>query len=101
MPSAPVCVTLVGYAIHHVASTMWAGLHAYTSPRHDRRSVGQQLAAGAATAALSYVVDYKLTPRRFQPGFEKHLPPAGIFFVYGAFALGLSLGPMLRQRRRD
>lgn len=90
--------TVVGYAIHHVASTMWAALHAYAFPQDDKRSVGSHVAAGAATAALSYVVDYKLTPRRFQPGFEKHLRPASIFVVYSAFAVGLSVVPILRQR---
>lgn len=36
-------------------------------------------------------VDYKLTPRRLQPGFEQRLSTPSMVAVYGSFALGLAL----------
>ncbi|HEY6643794.1 hypothetical protein [Povalibacter sp.] len=66
--------TVVGYAIHQFAATMWAGLHEVAFARERRStSVGGHLAAAAATTAVSSVVDYHLTPRRLRPGFKKHL----------------------------
>jgi membrane associated rhomboid family serine protease len=91
--------TIVGYAIHHLATTMWAALHEATLARLRPQSPREQLAAAASTAIVAYTVDYGLTPPRLRPGFKKHLGPVGIGLVYGAFACGLALWPMLRGRR--
>lgn len=82
--------TAAGYAIHHASSVFWAcGFEATTG----RRGNAARIAAGAAaTAALAYVVDYHVVPRRLTPGFERHLSGAGMAATYGAFAIGLCLG---------
>lgn len=92
--------TAAGYAIHHLMSTFWATLHErFFGGSAARRSVPQLLAAGALTSAIACFVDYRLTPRRLRPGFEKQLGRRSLFFVYTAFGAGLVL-PQLARRLR-
>ena len=93
--------TALGYSIHHIASVSWAMLHEKHVARlaHGRSPAARMLAAGA-TAAIACVVDYKVAKGRVQPGFEKQLSRTSLFFVYGAFALGLALGGARFGRRR-
>jgi hypothetical protein len=94
--------TAVGYAIHNSTSIFWATLHEYLFGRRDdgapKKSATRHCAEAAATTAGAYVVDYYLTPKRFRPGFKKHLGPKSIFAVYSAFALGLALVAIARDR---
>lgn len=57
------------------------------------------LLGGAATAALAYLTDYHVVPRRLTPGVEKRLTGRSLFLVFGALAVGLSAGAWLRRRR--
>lgn len=92
--------TLLGYAIHHVVSIGWATVHEKHITRlFPRRSVVGQLAAGAITAGLAYLVDYKVAPRRLQPGYDKQLSGSSLVLVYASFAVGLLLGGMIRRLR--
>jgi hypothetical protein len=49
-------------------------------------------------------VDYRLTPRRFMPGYERRLSRRSLGAVYAAFGAGLALGGALlsiaAERRR-
>jgi hypothetical protein len=85
--------TVLGYLIHHAASIFWSTLHVRTwgrpSPQRDVKTVAVQ---AAATAAVACCVDYKLTPRRFTPGFEHRLTKPQLALVYAMFAVGLALG---------
>lgn len=93
--------TPTGYGIHHLASIFWGVLHA--KAWGCRPQAGQPLpAAGAAlaTAAIACVVDYRLTPRRLNPGFEQHLDHREMAAVYGCFALGLAAASLVLARRR-
>lgn len=76
--------TVVGYAIHHLASIFWALLFVRIARRRN------PLVAAASTAALSGIVDFKLTPERFKPGFQKRLSRPTLVLAYTAFALGLA-----------
>jgi hypothetical protein len=92
--------TAAGYAIHHLMSTFWAALHERLfGGVAATGSVPQTLAAGALTSALACFVDYRLTPRRLRPGFEKQLSRTALFFVYAAFAAGLVLPQLVRRLR--
>lgn len=102
--------TAVGYAIHHVTSIFWATLHeaAFGRAANDaarahpgRKSVQRICAEAAVTTAAAYVVDYHLTPRRLQPGFDKHLGALSMFVVYTAFGAGLAAAGIARRRSRD
>jgi hypothetical protein len=50
-------------------------------------------------AAIANVVDFKLTPQRLTPGFEKHLSKRSLAIVYVSFAAGLAAAAYVRQRR--
>jgi hypothetical protein len=82
--------TAIGLSLHTGASIWWAAFNeAFCGPR-QKRTPKRTLAAGAATAALAYVVDYHVVHRRFRPGFEAYLSPASMVAVYAALALGFA-----------
>jgi hypothetical protein len=89
--------TVVGYLTHHAASVFWALWHEklFGSAKVARRTPALALGDAAATAAFAYVVDYRLTPRRLMPGYERRLSRRSLFAVYTAFAAGLALGGAL------
>jgi hypothetical protein len=90
--------TAVGYVIHHLTSTFWAALYEKLFGGEQRKSAPRVLSEAAVLSAAAYVVDYKLTPRRLRPGFEKHVRPGSMFAVYACFALGLAAATLLRER---
>ena len=84
--------TLTGFLIHHTMATGWALLHERLFGRHKQRQTPtRRLASAVATAAVANFVDYRLTPRRLQPGFEAQLSKKALFAVYAAFAVGLTV----------
>ncbi len=85
--------TLLGFAIHHASSVMWAaGYEAWGR----KRPSDPALLRGAGVAALAYVVDYHVVPRRLSPGFENRIGATGVAATYAAFAVGLALVDMLK-----
>jgi hypothetical protein len=48
----------------------------------------------------SKVQHVRVTPRRFRPGFEKHVNRKGMIAVYTAFPAGLAIAAIARDRRR-
>jgi hypothetical protein len=94
--------TAVGYLVHHATSTFWALCYQKLFGSAQRKSAARILGEAAALSAAAYLVDYKLTPRRLQPGFEKHVKPRSMVAVYASFALGLAavqLAGALARRR--
>jgi hypothetical protein len=90
--------TATGFLIHHLTATGWAFLHERTfGTRKELQTVPQRLARAAVTATVANVVDFKLTPKRLQPGFDAQLSRKSLLAVYTAFAIGLAL--IGRQRR--
>jgi hypothetical protein len=92
--------TLTGFLIHHAMATGWALLHERIFGRRKARTPAQHLRNAAITAATANFVDYQLTPRRLQPGFDAQLSRKSMFAVYAAFALGLAVYDLAKQRRR-
>lgn len=90
--------TVVGYGIHHVMSVGWAILHERVTGEGAAHSTARVFAHAAATAGIAYYVDYHLTPRRFRPGFDKHVSGPSIVAVYASFAAGLAIAQLLRRR---
>lgn len=85
--------TLVGYAIHHLASVGWAALF--------ERCRGKGCAGPAvAVSAVAGMVDFRLTPRRLRPGFEKRISRRAVVLVYCTFALGLAASAVFRTADR-
>lgn len=97
--------TAVGYAIHHLSANWWAVLYEMVSgDRGTQKSTARILAEAAGVTTFAFAVDYGLTPRRLQPGFEKHVKPSSIALGYAAFAIGLAASTLLRraaQRRAN
>jgi hypothetical protein len=94
--------TLTGYAIHHATATGWALLHErFWGEGKAGESAAQRLARAALTATVANFVDYRLTPKRLQPGFEAQLSKVSLALVYAAFAVGLSgvIGGGTRRRQ--
>jgi hypothetical protein len=81
--------TGVGFAANYGASVFWALLYEALGSRQRTRS--RALRDAAATAAIAYVVDYHVVPKRLTPGFELRIPSKALAAVYAALALGLSL----------
>lgn len=91
--------TVTGYAIHHGSSLFWSVIHTRLFPRpaSPPRTVPRELMEGAITAALACLVDYRLTPRRFQPGFEAQLGKCSLLLTYATFGATLALARRLMQ----
>jgi hypothetical protein len=90
--------TLVGAALNAGAMGTWAWVHARIARRRPR-SVTRAFVTGAAVAALAYVVDYHVVPRRLTPGFEARLSPRGFVAMYAVMAASLAAGELLAHGR--
>lgn len=94
--------TLVGYAIHHASSLFWGALFEQVAGKVlDRKSPATTALASAGAAAVACFVDYKLTPKRLQPGFEERVSRKSLALVYAAFGLGLAAGAYVNHRDRQ
>lgn len=91
--------TLTGYAIHHLSATFWSVLfEKLAGEKLDRKDLRVTLATSAAASAIACFVDYKLTPERLKPGYEKRLSNKSLAGVYAAFAVGMALGALALRR---
>ena len=94
--------TLSGFVIHHAMSVFWAFFFERFRGRHSAK-VTDALLPAAATSAVACFVDYRLTPKRLTPGFERRLSRKSLALVYAAFAVGLAVASVFQsrdQRRR-
>ncbi|RZA32944.1 MAG: hypothetical protein EOP92_23440 [Lysobacteraceae bacterium] len=92
--------TVPGYLIHHASSTFWSIVFERVAGRYlDRKTPVGILTASAATSAFAAFADYKLTPKRLQPGYEKHLSTPSLALVYASLALGLAAGAALTRQK--
>lgn len=93
--------TLPGLLINTGAGIWWAlVLQKLFGRAVDRGGLPTALAAGAATAGLAYLLDYRLLPRRLSPGWEQRLTPRSVLSTLGVMGMGLGLGAWLVSRRR-
>jgi hypothetical protein len=78
--------------LNQTAVGTWAILHELFFGRATRRGdLKTSLVGGVLVAGLAYVVDYHAVPERLKPGFERHLMPRSLFFIYATLALVLGL----------
>lgn len=92
--------TVVGHAVHHASSMLWAAVYAWMRGRRRRPTALNAVSDAALVTALAAVVDLKLTPERFTPGFERRLSRTSLAMVYGSFGAGLALGGWAALARR-
>jgi hypothetical protein len=91
--------TLPGYLIHHGSATFWSVIfERLCGDLLDRKNPALTLGVGTAASAVACFADYQLTPRRLQPGYEKHLSRPSLAVVYASFGIGLAIGAMLCRR---
>lgn len=99
--SASLRHTLTGFLIHHSMAVGWALLHERVfGRRKSTQTPALRLRNAAVTVAVANFVDYKLTPRRLQPGFDAQISRKSLLAVYAAFAMGLTVYEATRQRGR-
>lgn len=92
-----------GLLLNAVACGFWGWLYGVIGQSKPApHSYSQSAGRGIAVAALAYVTDYYLVPRRFTPGFELSLSRRSFPWLYGALAVGLILPDYLaRQKSRS
>jgi len=91
--------TALGYVIHHAAALFWASLYEKFLARPDD-SAARTLQKTALSSAVACIVDFKFTPRRFTPGYERRLSKPSLFLVYSAFAIGMAAAGLLKDRSK-
>jgi hypothetical protein len=91
--------TALGYAIHHASATFWAVFYEkWFGERAERGDLAAAIGGAAAVSALACFVDYRVVPRRLNPGYEAHLSRPSMFLVYASFGAGLLLHSLARRR---
>ena len=92
--------TLSGATLNAAAIASWAAIYELGFGRRARQgNVRAAIVGGVATAALAYVTDYYVVPKRLTPGFEKRLSSPSMFAVYVALAASLPLASLMAGRR--
>lgn len=91
--------TLPGVLINAGAGIWWGTvMQKLFGTAIERHGLPAAVAGGAATAALAYVVDYRLLPQRLTPGWELHISRRSLLASLGALAAGLAAGAMLASK---
>jgi hypothetical protein len=94
--------TATGALVNDAACISWAALHEQLFGRAaEKGNAAVILGGGAGIAALAYLVDYHLVPKRLTPGIEKRLSSRSLFVIYAALALSLAAGSMLNAHRKS
>ena len=79
--------------LNQISVTSWALLHEWVFGKaRDEGKWQISLAGGFLVSALAYVVDFKLAPDRYKPGFETKLSSRGLLAVYVLLAIALGWG---------
>ena len=90
-----------GLVLNALACAFWAWTYGMVSRITPAPMSHVSLAGkGIGVAALAYVTDYYLVPRRFTPGFEMSLSRRSFPWVYAALAGGLILPDWTAWRER-
>ncbi|MEK8090853.1 hypothetical protein [Thermithiobacillus plumbiphilus] len=100
MDQASMKYTFNGLAINSGAAVFWATIYEkFFGEAADRRDLPLALLGGGLVGGMAYVVDYHLVPERLTPGYDKRLSGKSMAVLYGALALGLTIGALLRKQR--
>jgi hypothetical protein len=93
--------TLIGYGIHHAASTLWAVCYEkWFGDLMQKKNIIPAAAGAMAVSGLACFVDYQMTPRRLRPGYEMRLSRSSLFWVYGAVGAGFLLSSVFDTRQK-
>ena len=85
--------TGAGLALNQVSVASWALLHEWIFGKaRDQGKWQISLAGGFLVSPLAYLVDFKLVPDRYKPGFERKLSSGGLLAIYLLLSLALGWG---------
>jgi len=94
--------TAAGVALNTLAITSWAAVYELAFGRAARQGeIAKAMLGGISVAALAYVTDYYVVPRRLTPGFEKRLGSKSMLAVYATLGLTLPLASLISGYRRS
>jgi hypothetical protein len=88
--------TLPGLLINGSAGIFWAFVHELLLARLPPRDRAAAVASGAAVAAVAYVVDYHLIPRRLSPGWELRLSRRSVALGFATLGVSLAIAALRR-----
>jgi hypothetical protein len=92
--------TLLGIAINAGASVFWATVYQQLFDRTGSRDgTAKLLLGGGVVAALAYLVDYHLVPKRLTPGWEERVSARSLGMIFAAMALALPVRSLLKRMR--
>lgn len=86
--------TSIGLAINTTAMFVWSALYEAGT---EVAKVEPMAATGLGAAAAAWVLDYKIVPKRYTPGVEKHLTFGPILAIYAVLGTTLALSSMWRE----
>jgi len=86
--------------LNEVSIAGWGYIHELFFKRaRQQRQFGTCALGAALVALLAYIVDYHAVPERYKPGFERHLQPKSLLFIYACLAGSLLLSDWLVAER--
>ncbi len=91
--------TGTGLLLNQGACLFWAGCYEALLRKQPPHSVTKSVADAMKIAALAYVVDYHVIPKRFTPGFEFVFPRRLFPLLYVGLAASLFAGATFCARR--
>jgi hypothetical protein len=93
--------TLPALLLNTGATIFWASVYEEIfGQAADRGHVPKALLGGGAVAALAYVTDYHVVPKRLTPGWEERVSNRSLGVLYVVLALSLPLRGLLRYWNR-
>jgi hypothetical protein len=92
--------TGVGYATHHAAAILWAGLFEALRQRSQRSELPVVARDAVIASATAAIVDYVFTPHRLTPGWELVLSKRSMSLAYAAMAVAFVTSELLLPKRR-
>lgn len=94
--------TATGATLNAAAVASWAAVYELAFGGSARKgNVKAAVVGGIATAAMAYVVDYYVVPKRLTPGFEKRLSSPSMFVTYAALAASLPLASIIAGKNKE
>lgn len=86
--------TSIGLGINTTAMLVWSLLYEAGT---EIAKIEPLAATGLATATAAWVLDYKIVPKRYTPGVEKHLSFGPILAIYAVLGTTLALSSLWRD----
>jgi hypothetical protein len=92
--------TASGLVLNEGAGILWAAVYERLfGNAAERGDVAKAFGGAGAVAALAYVVDYHVVPKRLTPGWEERVSGRSLALIYAALALSLPLRGLFQSRR--